>query len=112
MLYIGLLAASVPGTRTKRKQKMSCTKILNTIGLILGLVGVVLIFIWGPPQPQLDEGVNLGLEDNTPIDESGKTVREYNEEVKNKRRRHKIMSSIGLGLIFFGFGFQLWATWE
>jgi hypothetical protein len=91
---------------------MNSGKILNTIGLVLGLVGVIMIFIWGPPQPQLDEGIGLGLEDNTPIDDSGKTVREFNEEVRIKRRRHNLMSRVGLGLIFFGFIFQLWGTWE
>jgi hypothetical protein len=91
---------------------MNNGKILNTIGLVFGLVGVIIIFIWGPPQPQLDEGIGLGLEDNTPIDESGKTVREHNVEVRIKRRQHNLMSRVGLGLIFFGFIFQLWATWE
>jgi hypothetical protein len=53
---------------------MNNGKILNTIGLVFGLVGVVIIFIWGPPQPQLEEGVGRGLENDTPIDENGKTV--------------------------------------
>ncbi len=57
-------------------------KIVNTIGLTLGIVGVVFIFIWGPPQPQLELGISIGLEDATPIDNSGKTVAEYNKEVK------------------------------
>ena len=37
------------------------SKWLSTIGLILGIVGVVLIFIWGPPQPSF-EGDKLLLE--------------------------------------------------
>jgi hypothetical protein len=86
-------------------------KTLNTIGLILGLIGVLLIFVWGPPQPNLEEGIGLGLEDGTPIDSTGKTVKEYNDEVLQKKIKHNIMSRLGLGLIFIGFLFQIWATW-
>ena len=89
---------------------MKAYKILNIIGLILGIIGVTLIFIWGPPQPQLEKGIGIGLEDNTPIDDSGKTVRQYNEEINNKRKCYKIMSKVGLFLVFLGFVFQLWAT--
>jgi hypothetical protein len=91
---------------------MNNGKLLNTIGLLLGLVGVIIIFIWGPPQPQLEEGITIGLEDNNIIDENGKTVKQFNEETKNRRRRHNILSRVGLGLIFIGFIFQLWGTWE
>jgi hypothetical protein len=75
-------------------------KIVNTIGLVLGIVGVVFIFIWGPPQPQLEPGISIGLEDATPIDNTGKTVAENNKEVNNRRRIHEVMSQ--LGLIFMG----------
>ncbi|HTO14790.1 MAG TPA: hypothetical protein VLZ83_03425 [Edaphocola sp.] len=90
---------------------MTDPKILNTIGLLLGLVGVIIIFIWGPPQPALEEGIGLGLEDNTPINENGKTVKQHNDEIRQKRKRHNILSRVGLGLIFLGFLFQLFATW-
>ena len=90
---------------------MNDFKVLNTVGLILGLIGVVIIFIWGPPQPQLEEGVGLGLEDNTPMGQSGKTVGKFNKEIRNRRKRFNIMSRIGMGFIFFGFLIQLWATW-
>ena len=63
---------------------MNNSKSLNTIGLALGLIGVIIIFIWGPPQPILEEGIKLGLEDNTPIDDNGKTVKEHNEETTKK----------------------------
>jgi len=86
-------------------------KILNTIGLILGILGVLIIFIWGPPQPEHSKGVSLGLEDATPIDKSGKTVVELNIEVKNRKKFFSRMSSLGLALIMVGFAFQLLATW-
>ncbi len=71
-------------------------KIINTVGLSLGIVGVVFIFIWEPPQPQLESGISLGLEDATQIDESGKTLAEYNKEVQNRRSIHEVMSRLGL----------------
>ncbi len=90
---------------------MSDPKILNTIGLLLGIVGVIIIFIWGPPQPTLEEGIGLGLEDNTPINESGKTVKQHNGEIRQKRKRYNRLSRTGLVLVFLGFLFQLFAVW-
>ena len=83
---------------------------LNSTGLIFGIMGVVLIFIWGPPQPELEEGMGVGLAEDTPIDDSGKTVNEFNDQVRRRRKRHNIVSKLGLGLIFIGFVLQLWAT--
>ena len=83
----------------------------NTIGLILGIIGVTLIFIWGPPQPSLEPGVSIGIEDATPIYPSGKTVADHNREVAALRLRHIILSRVGLGLIGIGFFFQLCASW-
>lgn len=86
-------------------------QILNSLGLILGLIGVLFIFIWGPPQPNLEEGIGMGLEDGTPIDSSGKTVKQHDEEIKAKRKKYNLMSRIGLTLVFIGFLFQLLANW-
>lgn len=91
---------------------MSNGKVLNSIGLLFGIIGVTIIFIWGPPQPQLEEGIGIGLSNNTRIDKTGKTVKQFNQETQNRKRRHNIMSKAGLGLIFVGFIFQLLATWE
>ena len=86
-------------------------RFLNTLGLVLGIIGVIIIFVWGPPQPQLDTGVSIGIEDATPIDKTGKTVGEYNQEIIRRRNIHIFMSQLGLVLIMIGFAFQLWATW-
>jgi hypothetical protein len=85
--------------------------LLNSIGLVLAMIGVVIVFFFGPPQPPLEPGVNLALEDLTPIDESGKTVAEYNREVEAERRRYSRLSKFGLALIFLGFAFQLCSIW-
>jgi hypothetical protein len=83
---------------------------LNRIGLGAGMIGVLLIFIWGPPQPVLEEGVSLGLEDGTPLPEGG-TVADRNQRVKARRRRHVFLSRFGLMLVGVGFLCQLLATY-
>lgn len=49
-------------------------KILNTVGLIIGIIGVIFIFIWGHPQPNLNAGFFINLENSTPIDTSAKLL--------------------------------------
>jgi hypothetical protein len=66
---------------------------LNAIGLIFGMVGVVFIFIWGPPQPSFRGDVLL-LEST---DENA---------LGAKKARYKLMSRVGLAFIFMGFLFQ------
>jgi hypothetical protein len=55
---------------------------LNLLGSILGMLGVVVILIWGP---EIDRGVALGLEPRTRL------------------FRFTLRSKLGLGLIFLGF---------
>jgi hypothetical protein len=86
-------------------------QVLNTVGLSFGIVVVLFIFIWGPPQPNLESGVSFGLEEKTPIENTGRTVADHNREVAARRKRYTIMSRVGLSLIMIGFGLQLWALW-
>jgi hypothetical protein len=83
---------------------------LNTIGLVLGMSGVVLIFIWGPPQPDFDESVGIALETATVLAD-GTKVSDLEDAARRRKRRHRIISSIGLALVFLGFGVQLCAVW-
>lgn len=83
---------------------------LNTIGLVLGMAGVVLIFIWGPPQPDLNESVGIALETATVLAD-GTKVSDLEDVTRRRKRRHQIISSIGLVLVFCGFGVQLCAVW-
>jgi hypothetical protein len=76
---------------------------LNTIGLLLGIAGVVIIFFWGPPQPNFDEWVSLSAEGSPEIELKV-------EDVRRLKRQHEIMSSIGLGLIGLRFLAQLAAV--
>ena len=87
------------------------SKTLTTIGLCLGMLGVILIFIWGPPQPNLKPGVSIMVEDSNPVNDTGKTVAEFNQEVIAKKATHKCMSRIGLIMIFVGFTCQLISIW-
>jgi len=50
-------------------------QIINTIGLIQNIAGVVVLFLFGPPKPSFEEGISLGLEDATPL-AGGKAVTE------------------------------------
>ena len=85
-------------------------QILSTIGLLLNIAGVALLFRFGPPQPTFEQGVGLGLEDGTPL-KDGRTVAEHNAEVCKIRGQHEKWSRLALILIIIGFAFQLFATW-
>lgn len=89
---------------------MTSQQLLNSIGLVLGMIGVLIIFRFGPPQPNLEAGVGLGLEDATPLSD-GRTVADHNKEVEALRKLHSRMSKFGLIFVFIGFAIQLWATW-
>jgi hypothetical protein len=84
--------------------------LLNTIGLTLGIAGVVVLFIYGPLQPDLQEGGFMGLEDGTVMSD-GRTLAEHDEGKHRLRKRHSSLSKAGLALVAAGFAFQLWAVW-
>jgi len=81
-------------------------KWLNAIGLSLGIVGVVFIWIWGLPQPSFERSVLIALEDATPLPD-GRTAAQHAEETQARERHYRLMSSIGLGFILAGFALQL-----
>jgi hypothetical protein len=84
------------------------SKWLNTVGLIVGIFGVVLLFVWAPPQPSFQHGASVSLEDNTTP--NGKTVAQNNAKIEPREAHYGRMSQIGLLLIGLGFGFQLWGV--
>jgi hypothetical protein len=84
-------------------------KSLTIIGLVLGIMGVVILFKWGPPQPSFERGASIGLEDDTKLS-NGKTVTENNADLAALEKCHKLRSKIGLGLVGLGFVFQLWGA--
>jgi len=85
-------------------------KVLNSIGLTLSIIGAVLLFFYGFPQPTFEEGIGIGLEDANRL-EDGHTVGEHNVEVKKKKTEYESRSEFAVLLIILGFGFQLVAIW-
>ena len=78
-------------------------------GLVLNMIGVVVVFVLGFPQPDYDKGCVIVVERGTVIDKaSGKTEGELEEENKIFKRWHKACSILGLAYLFAGFSFQLW----
>jgi len=86
------------------------SQVLNSLGLICNIVGVVLVWIFGWPQPSHEEGVSLGLENSTPLP-NGLTVAQNNVLIRDRRAKYKFQSSAGVTLMALGFIFQLIATW-
>lgn len=82
-------------------------KCLTIAGLIFDIVGVAVVWFFGWPQPQLESGVSLGLEDGTPVGPNGETVADHNRKVERKRYWYKRASILGLVLLLMGFGLQL-----
>ncbi|HVU07022.1 MAG TPA: hypothetical protein VHG89_00600 [Verrucomicrobiae bacterium] len=86
-------------------------QILNSLGLILSIIGTIFVFKWGlSRQPQ---SFSFGLEDNNIISTkwgkmTGKDAKQKDahEEIKYKR-----LSKSGLSLIAIGFILQLFAVW-
>ncbi len=74
---------------------------LSDWGLGLNIVGVVIVFFYGFPQPSLEEGITRGI--------SGPEVDEHNIRIRKLKKRYLCISRIALGLIILGFVFQLWA---
>ena len=90
-----------------------CPETLNTLGLVLNMAGVALVFIYATPQPLFEEGVGgIGLEDaNTLPEHGGKTVKQVREEAQQLRQRYLLWSRFGLLLLGLGFLMQLIAVW-
>ena len=86
------------------------TKRFNQIGLVLCIVGTSIIFKWGLPQPIFIQGTLLAVSDNTPVDDTGKTAKEYGLEVEKKEKFYSCMSKLGIAFIIIGFIFQFLAT--
>src|SRR5215831_18157772 len=54
-------------------------KILNTIGLVLSIMGGSLLFFYGFPQPTHEEGIGLTLEDGTVLPDGRTAQRGHSE---------------------------------
>lgn len=86
------------------------SQIITTFGLVLDIIGAFILFFFALPQPSFEEGVSLGLEDNTLL-MNGKTVAQYNDEIQMQTEKYRRISRLALALIILGFFFQLIGTW-
>lgn len=80
---------------------------MNIIGLCINIVGVLIMFFYPAPYPKLNKGVGIGLEDGNFIPQLNMTVGEYNKKIEKRRKKHLILSKIGIGLVGIGFILQL-----
>jgi len=96
-----------PSTNLKfGKLNESTANIINSVGLLFDIMGVALLFKFGPIQPDHEIGSSLALEDNTPLS-NGQTDKEYREMQEKRKQKYVSWSSIALGLIIIGFLLQL-----
>ena len=84
---------------------MEQTQILIVIGLSMDFIGVTMLFIWAPIQPNLEDGFSIGLEDSTLVD--GKTVSYWNEKKRKQKKKIRFLSIVGFVLILLGFLIQI-----
>ena len=74
---------------------ISCSNIVNSVGLVLDIVGVVLIWRYGLPEPISREGHNYII------------LESHDEAEKIKAAKYDRLSKIGLSLVILGFALQL-----
>lgn len=79
---------------------------MEIAGLILNILGTIVLFFFGFPQPNHDEDVSLGISEDT-IFADGTSVKSIKAATKRKKLLYKGMSSLGMALLLFGFTLQL-----
>lgn len=82
---------------------------MEIAGLLFNVIGTLLLFFFGFPQPNYESGVPLEAEDNTPIG-NGMTAKEYGEKIAKKKKCYRRMAYLSLSLILLGFLMQLFAA--
>ena len=81
-------------------------EVIIIIGLTLDIIGVGILFFFGPPQPDLSDGVSIGAENNTVLSD-GRTVKEREQEKTLLQAKYRCWSKFALFLIILGFSFQI-----
>lgn len=84
--------------------------IANSVGLVASILGVGLVFFFGYPQPSHDQGVSIVLTPEMRLSD-GLTLRQYDQDVRDRNERRLGGSRLGLVLMAFGFVLQLVAIW-
>lgn len=82
------------------------SQIVTTFGLVLDITGAGILFFFASPQPDLEGGVAMGLEDNNVLAD-GKTVAQHNDEVRMQKEQYINISKSALALIILASFFKL-----
>jgi hypothetical protein len=82
-----------------------CAKIINSIGLALGILGAILLFFYGPP------ALNITRKGGEFLNFYSTPSPEIVAQNKKKYDRYQFFSKLGVVLIFLGFVFQLISVW-
>lgn len=86
------------------------SNIVITTGLILNLIGIILLFNFGFPQPNFSEHVGLVLGENDDVDD-GMTGKQYAEKQREKKELYIFVSKISLVAIVVGSILQITGLW-
>ena len=84
-------------------------ELLQFLGLVLNTSGAIGLAFFNWPQPQLEGGVSLAFEDNTPFE--GTTAGEYRTRVESRRLDYKRRSGIAVAVFILGFVLQAIGQW-
>jgi len=82
-----------------RKFEEMTSETVNTIGLVLDIAGVILLFFFGLP-PELNRGGKNYL-----------LLEQPNEDEARKAKGYEIVSWFALVLLIAGFGLQIWSNY-
>ncbi len=84
---------------------------MTTVGGVLSLMGILILFRFGFPQPSfVVEESYLGLESANVLSD-GKTVAEARADASRKELTYKRLSMVALGLIVVGSVMQMISVW-
>lgn len=84
---------------------------LTSLGLILNILGVLLLFFFGFPQPNHDEGVSVGFSENTTFTD-GTSVKSILEKARKRKRLYLAFSYVALAFLLAGFILQFAAIYR
>lgn len=90
---------------------MEIENYFSFVGIMVDIVGVIGLFIWGPPTKPMEGEVGLDIERETVLAD-GTKVADLEDEQLRRKKIHSVMSKVSLGLICLGFIIQLLGQME
>jgi hypothetical protein len=76
-------------------------RVITILGLLVEVIGVAVIWRYGWPQPQLEGGANLGLEDATSMPD-GTTAGQVRDDATRRRATYRKRSASGFFVLVLG----------